>query len=53
MLCDPEAWDVWLTGPGEEALEPASSKRLEIVETNLRADAVGQGLMITAPVISQ
>jgi putative SOS response-associated peptidase YedK len=45
MLCDPEAWDIWLTGSVEEALEfqrPLSAERLEIVETNIRADAVGQ-----------
>jgi hypothetical protein len=38
--------DVWLTGSVEEALEcqrPLSAERLEIVETNIRADAVGQG----------
>jgi putative SOS response-associated peptidase YedK len=42
MLCDPEGWDIWLTGSVEEALEfqrPLSAERLEIVETNLRADA--------------
>jgi putative SOS response-associated peptidase YedK len=46
MLCDPEARDVWLTGSVEEALEfqrPLSAERLEIVATNRRAEAVGQG----------
>jgi putative SOS response-associated peptidase YedK len=46
ILCDPEAWDIWLTGSVEEALEfqrPLSAERMEIVETNIRADAVGQG----------
>jgi putative SOS response-associated peptidase YedK len=47
MLCDPEAaWDIWLTGSVEEALEfqrPLSANWLQIVETNLRTDAVGQG----------
>ena len=44
MLCDPEAWDILLTGSVEEALEfqrPLLAERLEIVET-IRADAVGQ-----------
>jgi putative SOS response-associated peptidase YedK len=39
MLYDPAAWDVWLTGSVEEALEfqrPLSAERLEIVETNVR-----------------
>jgi putative SOS response-associated peptidase YedK len=42
MLCDPEAWDIWLTGPVEEALElqsPLPPERLAIVATNNRADA--------------
>jgi putative SOS response-associated peptidase YedK len=42
MLCDPEAWDIWLTGSIEEALEfqrPLSAERLEIVSRNNRADA--------------
>ena len=42
MLCEPEAWERWLTGSVEEALElqcPLSPERLEIVSTNNRADA--------------
>jgi putative SOS response-associated peptidase YedK len=42
ILCDPEAWDTWLTGSVEEALElqsPPPPERLEIVATNSRADA--------------
>jgi putative SOS response-associated peptidase YedK len=41
MLCEPEAWDAWLTGSVEEALElqaPLSSERLNIVATNIRMD---------------
>jgi putative SOS response-associated peptidase YedK len=46
MLCDPEAWDIWLTGSVEEALELQArllSERLKMVETNIRAEAIGQG----------
>ena len=46
MLCDAEAWDIWLTGALEEALAlqaPLPASRLTIVEKNIRADAVGQG----------
>jgi putative SOS response-associated peptidase YedK len=46
MLCEAEAWDVWLTGSIDEALElqrPLPAARLNIVETNLREDAVGLG----------
>lgn len=39
------AWDTWLTGSVEEAeLQwPLPAARLQIVETNIRAEAVGQG----------
>jgi putative SOS response-associated peptidase YedK len=46
VLLDPETWDIWLTGSVEEALElqrPLPAARLSIVETNILADAVGQG----------
>jgi putative SOS response-associated peptidase YedK len=42
ILSDREAWEIWLTGSVEEALElqsPLPSKCLEIVSTNNRADA--------------
>jgi hypothetical protein len=38
----PEAWETWLTGAVEEALElqsPLPPERLAIVSTNNRADA--------------
>jgi putative SOS response-associated peptidase YedK len=37
------AWDTWLTGSVEEAelQRPLPAARLQIVETNVRADAVG------------
>ena len=41
ILCNPEAWDTWLTGPVEEALElqrPLPPDRLAIVATNTRTD---------------
>jgi putative SOS response-associated peptidase YedK len=46
MLCDTEAWDIWLTGSVDEALElqaPLPAARLSVVETNVLADAMGQG----------
>jgi putative SOS response-associated peptidase YedK len=42
ILADSDAWDTWLTGSVEEALElqsPLPPERLEIVSTNNRADA--------------
>lgn len=41
VLSDPGAWDAWLTGSVEEALElqrPLPSDRLAIVATNIRTD---------------
>jgi putative SOS response-associated peptidase YedK len=46
MLCEADAWDVWLTGSSDEALAlqaPLPASRLSIVEKNILADAVGQG----------
>jgi putative SOS response-associated peptidase YedK len=46
VLRDAEAWDTWLTGSVEDALElqrPLAAEQLRIVETNITADAVGQG----------
>ena len=46
LLCEAEAWDIWLTGSLEEALAlqaPLSASKLNIVEKNILADAVGQG----------
>jgi putative SOS response-associated peptidase YedK len=43
MLCDPEAWDTWLTGSVEEALElqrPLPPEQLGIVATNVRTDDI-------------
>jgi putative SOS response-associated peptidase YedK len=41
VLSDPEAWETWLTGPTEEALElqrPLQPNGLAIVATNIRTD---------------
>jgi putative SOS response-associated peptidase YedK len=46
VLCEAEAWDIWLTGSLDEALAlqaPLPASRLNIVEKSIRAGAVGQG----------
>jgi hypothetical protein len=48
MLCEAEAWDIWLTGSAEEALELQALQRLVII---LR-DAVALFIHITNSVLS-
>jgi putative SOS response-associated peptidase YedK len=46
VLRDAGAWDTWLTGSVEDALDlqrPSAADELRIVETNVTADAMGQG----------